>query len=77
MATRLVIKYDRAADALYIRLREGRVAESEEVEPGIIVDYGEDGEIVGIEVLEFSKRRRVDLTRLVVEGPESLLVAQG
>ena len=32
------VKYDRVADALYIRLREGRVVESDEVAPGIIVD---------------------------------------
>jgi len=66
------VKYDRVGDILYIRLRDDRVVESDEVEPGIIVDYNEKGEIVGIEVLWFS-RRGIDLSRLVVEGPEALV----
>lgn len=51
------IRYDSDADALYIRIREGKVLESDEVEDRIIVDYDEKGNVVGIEVLEFSKRK--------------------
>ena len=67
-----VVKYDRVADVLYIRLKDDRVVESDEVVPGIIVDYNEEGEVVGIEVLSFSKRK-LDLTELVVKGPEALV----
>ncbi len=73
MPVELRVKYDRVADALYVRFRDDRIAESEEVEPGIIVDFNEEGEIVGVEVLWFS-RRRIDLKRLIVEGPEALVV---
>ena len=54
------IRYDSDADALYIRIREGKVSESDEVEDRVIVDYDEKGNVVGIEVLEFSKRK-IDL----------------
>jgi len=74
MPTEIVLRYDRSVDALYIKLKEDRVAESDEVAPGIIVDYNERGEVVGIEVLQFSKRN-IDIKKLVTEGIESLLLA--
>jgi len=61
------VKYDPGADALYIRFKEDEVVDSEEIEVGIIVDYNKKGEVVGIEVLEFSKKK-VDLTDLIVKG---------
>ncbi len=73
MPVELRVKYDRVADALYVRFRDDRVAESDEVRPGIIVDFNEKGEVVGVEVLWFS-RRRIDLKRLIMEGPEALVV---
>jgi len=51
MLMELRIKYDKVADALYIRLKDGKIVESDEVAPGIIADFNEDNEIVGIEVL--------------------------
>jgi len=66
------IRYDSDADALYIRIREGKVLESDEVEDRIIVDYDEKGNVVGIEVLEFSKRK-IDLNEFVVKGPRILV----
>ena len=62
-----MIKYDPGADALYVKLKEGKVAESEELNEGIIIDYDDGGEVVGIELLEFSKKR-VDLGELIVKG---------
>jgi len=72
--TEIVLRYDRSVDALYIKLKEDRVAESDEVAPGIIVDYNDRGEVVGIEVLPFSKRD-VDIRKLITEGVESLILA--
>ena len=42
---------DEAADALYIRLEEAAIVESEEVSPGVILDFDEAGRVVGIEML--------------------------
>ncbi|MEM2882206.1 MAG: DUF2283 domain-containing protein [Candidatus Bathyarchaeia archaeon] len=61
------ISYDHGSDALYVRVREGRVAESDEVDDGIIVDYDEEGNIAGIEVLGFSERK-MDLNELITRG---------
>ena len=49
------VQIDREADALYIRLREGAIVESEEVRPGLVLDFDGNGEIVGIEVLDASR----------------------
>lgn len=47
--------YDRETDALYLRFAEGRVAASEEVAPGVVLDFDEDGRIVALEVLAASR----------------------
>ncbi len=72
MSMELRIRYDRVADALYIRFKDGRVVESDEVAPGIVVDLDENNEVIGIEVLWASKRK-LDLVKLVLEGPEALV----
>ena len=48
--------YDKKADALYLRFDDKRYAESDEVAPGVIFDYDRAGRIIGMEVLEASKR---------------------
>ncbi|MCL6539473.1 MAG: DUF2283 domain-containing protein [Roseiflexus sp.] len=50
------MKVDRQADALYLTLREAPASRSEEVSPGIIVDYNDQDRVVGIEMLYLSRR---------------------
>ena len=50
------IEYDQQADAMYIRLRTGAVAESEEIRPGVVFDFDAEGEVLGIEMLDVSER---------------------
>ena len=47
---------DREADALYLDLDEAPATESEEISPGVILDYNAEGNVVGIEMLYLSKR---------------------
>lgn len=47
---------DKEADALYLRLDDSTVVESEEVSPGVVLDYNESNEVVGVEMLYLSKR---------------------
>lgn len=54
----MVIKYDKKSDIIYIQFSDKKVVESDEDKPGVILDYGEDGEIVGIEVLNASKKTK-------------------
>jgi len=49
------VRYDPETDTLTITLRDDRIKESDEVRPGVIVDYGYDGAIVRFEVLQASK----------------------
>jgi uncharacterized protein YuzE len=50
------LKIDRESDALYLRLDESKIVESEEVTPGVVLDFNEHEEVVGIEILRLSKR---------------------
>ncbi|MDY6933426.1 MAG: DUF2283 domain-containing protein [Spirochaetota bacterium] len=50
------LKVDEKADALYLRIDESRIMESEEVSPGIVIDFNEQNEVVGVEILNLSKR---------------------
>ena len=49
------VEYDSQTDTLTITLREARIRESDEVRPGVIADFGEDGGVVRFEVLDASK----------------------
>ena len=50
------IEYSKDADALYVYFREVEVAKSKEIEEGVVVDLDKEGHIVGIGVLDASKR---------------------
>ena len=50
------LRVDEEADALYLELVDLPAAESEEVAPGVILDYDESNQVIGIEVLNLSKR---------------------
>jgi len=64
------ITHDTQADALYIQLQEGKFAENREVLEGVILDLGEGGILLGIEILEASSRfARSDLARVEVLMP--------
>ena len=43
--------YDRDANALYVKFSDATVAGTEELRPGLIVDFDKDGRIIGIEML--------------------------
>jgi uncharacterized protein YuzE len=50
------VKYDREVDILYIRLNDSQIEESDEDRPGMVIDYDANGLIVGIEIMNASKR---------------------
>jgi uncharacterized protein YuzE len=50
------VRVDHAADAIYLNLTDRPIKDSEEVADGIILDYDEAGRIVGVEILDASKR---------------------
>ncbi len=50
------IHVDKEADALYRLLDDSAIIESEEVSPGVVLDYNDANEVVGVELLRLSKR---------------------
>ena len=50
------VTYDAEVDVLRILLSDALIEESDEDKPGVILDYDKDGNVVGLEVLEASKR---------------------
>jgi uncharacterized protein YuzE len=50
------LRIDRETDALYFRLDDSEIVESEEVQPGVILDFNERSQVVGIEMLHISER---------------------
>ena len=50
------LKIDKENDTLYFRLGETDIISSEEVRPGIILDFNIDDQVVGIEILNLSTR---------------------
>ena len=54
------IKVDKDTDTLYFRLDESNIVESEEVRSGVILDYDENDQVVGVEFLNVSKRATIE-----------------
>jgi uncharacterized protein YuzE len=50
------LKVDQASEALYFRLDESAMVDSEEVRPGVIFDFNERGQVVGVEFLGIHAR---------------------
>ena len=62
------LRVGREADALYLRLDDSAVVESEEVSSGVVLDFNEARQVVGVEILHLSKRSaRLDLSSLQFE----------
>ena len=41
------IEFDQVADALYVQLTDGDIEKSEEIKPGMILDYDANGNVLG------------------------------
>jgi hypothetical protein len=58
----------RDTDTLYVTFRDDvQGHESEEIAPGVVADFANGGELVGIEVYDTASEK-VDLSKLEVEG---------
>lgn len=63
------IEYDREVDALYIRLKEASVDDNMDIEEGLTIDLDENRHIVGIEILDASKKLSLkDLVNISIEN---------
>ena len=64
------ITFDREANAVYIRLRDGKVRRTAEYRPYVLVDFGYNSEILGVEILLDEA-----MTELLKKGLETLVEA--
>lgn len=48
--------FDPETDTLSIIFRDDKVTESDEVKEGVIIDYGKEGKIVSMEILDASEQ---------------------
>lgn len=68
--TEVHITYDTKADALYIKLKDGEFRKNREVDPGLVLDLGDNGELLGIEILDASTKLDMsDITKVSIEMP--------
>ncbi len=58
------LEFDPQADAAYLEISDAEIETTKQLEPGIIVDYDAQGQIVGIEVLSISKRTNAPLKKV-------------
>ena len=47
---------DEKADALYFRWDESPIVDSQQAAPGVVLDYNDRDEVVGVEILHLSRR---------------------
>jgi uncharacterized protein YuzE len=50
------IIFDPETDTLSLIFKDEKIAESDEVREGVIIDYSKDGKIVSIEILDASEQ---------------------
>ena len=50
------VTYDAEVDVLRILFSNAPIEESDEEKPGVIIDYDKDGNVVGMEILDATKR---------------------
>ena len=62
----MIFQYHPDTDMLYIQLASGVSTESEEVAPGIVLDFDERNRVIGIEIEDASTF--IDLSRLEVSA---------
>ncbi len=66
------INYSQDADAIYIRLRENPVADTDAITDDIIMDYDDAGNVVAIEILSASSK--VDIREMIVQAFDKVMV---
>lgn len=63
------IEYSKTADAIYVYFKQDVVAKSKEIEDGIVVDFDENGQLIGLEVLDVSQRFSLsDIVNVSIEN---------
>ena len=65
---KIKVWFDEEEDILYVSFKEGVVVDSEEIEKDIRVEYGKEGEIMGVEIHNLTKMVAKSLTTRLKEA---------
>jgi len=66
------ISYDPKHDVMYIKFSDAKITNTVEVDEGVLIDYGKNGEIVGIEIINASIRLHAKpLSEITIKIEES------
>ncbi|MBF0564552.1 MAG: DUF2283 domain-containing protein [Nitrospirae bacterium] len=60
------LRYCEQTDAMYIRFKDTEIANTDEISDDIIIGYGNDGKVVGIEILSMSQK--VDNPEIIIQS---------
>ncbi len=68
------IEYSKSADALYVYFKEAFVSFTKEIQEGINLDFDENNQIIGIEILDASERfSKTDIANINIENLSEVL----
>lgn len=62
----MIFEYFPETDMLYIKLADGVSSESEEIAPGVVLDFDAENRLIGIEIEDASNR--LNLSRLEIRA---------
>lgn len=68
------IEYDEDLDIMYIRLKEGNYAFSEEINENTVIDLDPDGRILAIEILDVCDFFGKELLRKTLKAEAAVLM---
>lgn len=66
------MNYSQDADAIYIRLKEDKIHNTDAVTEDIIMDFDDRGNVIGIEILSVSEK--VDVRELIVQSFDRVMI---
>ena len=69
------INYDKIADAIYFKMKEGKVEKTLEMNDRLIVDLDKKGNVLGIELLDASSQQGKNLENMVRTGVPVNIIA--
>lgn len=64
------INYDKIADAMYFKVKQGKISISKKVSDTLILDLNKKGDVIGIEMLNYSSSKEdlKNLEQSVING---------
>ena len=66
------ISFDKVANVLYLQFSHETVKDSEEISEGVVIDYGKNDNIMGIEILNFSQRK-INLNEIIQMNADEII----